>query len=79
MLQIGRRVGESIMIGDDVRVEVLEIRGNKVRLGFDAPKEVPVNRHEVWLRVQQEETNAEGEQTDSAEGCGGSGEEPDPI
>jgi carbon storage regulator len=79
MLQIGRRVGESIMIGDNVRVEVLEIRGKKVRLGFDAPREVAVNRREVWLRIQQGETNAEGEQADAPTESGGeSSEEPDP-
>ena len=54
MLILTRRVGESLMIGDDVNVTVLGIRGNQVRLGVDAPKDVAVHREEIYERIQQE-------------------------
>jgi carbon storage regulator len=60
MLVLGRRVGETIMIGDDMWVTVLGISGNQVRLGITAPKEVPVHRREVWDRIQDEKEVAEG-------------------
>lgn len=47
MLVLGRRVGEEILIGDNVRLVVVSVRGNQVRLGFEAPREVPVRRSEV--------------------------------
>jgi carbon storage regulator len=54
MLRITRRAGERIMLGDDVVVEVMEIRGQTVRLGIDAPRSVPVYREEIWLEVKRE-------------------------
>jgi carbon storage regulator len=54
MLRITRRPGERIIIGDDVIVEVMEIRGNTVRLGIDAPRSVLVYREELWLEVKRE-------------------------
>jgi carbon storage regulator len=54
MLVITRKSGERICIGDDVTITVLEIVGSSVRLGIEAPSEIPVHRHEVWVAVQAE-------------------------
>jgi len=54
MLVLSRKKGEAIVIDDDVVIEVIEIRGDKVCLGISAPKEVPVHRKEVWAAIQRE-------------------------
>jgi carbon storage regulator len=53
MLVLSRKLNERILIGKDVWVTVMDIRGDKVRLGFDAPREVPVHREEVVSRIDQ--------------------------
>ncbi len=52
MLILTRRVGESLMIGDDVTITVLGVKGNQVRIGVDAPKEVAVHREEILERIE---------------------------
>ena len=54
MLILTRRVGETLVIGDEVTVTVLGVRGNQVRLGVNAPKDVAVHREEIYQRIQNE-------------------------
>jgi len=58
MLVLSRHRDESIMIGDDVVITIVDIRGDKVRLGIDAPTEIPVHRREVYEAIQRENQQA---------------------
>ena len=60
MLILTRRINESVIIADDVKITVLGVKGNQVRIGIDAPKEVSVHREEIFNRIQ-EEKREEGE------------------
>lgn len=55
MLILTRRVGETIMIGEDIAITVLGVTGNQVRIGVNAPKEVAVHREEIYERIQREQ------------------------
>jgi len=59
MLILTRRIGETLMVGDDVTVTVLGVKGNQVRLGVNAPKDVAVHREEIYQRIQREKTEEE--------------------
>jgi carbon storage regulator len=60
MLILTRRVGETLMVGDEVTVTVLGVKGNQVRLGVNAPKDVAVHREEIYERIKREQ-GGEGE------------------
>lgn len=59
MLILTRRIGETLIIGDDVNITVLGVKGNQVRLGINAPKDVSVHREEIYLRIQQEKVGVD--------------------
>ena len=65
MLILTRRVGETVMIGDEVTITVLGVKGNQVRVGINAPKSVAVHREEIYERIKREqEGTSDGEATD---------------
>ena len=60
MLVLSRQRDESIMIGDDVEITIVDVRGDKVRLGITAPKAIPVHRREIYDAIQREKSNGDG-------------------
>ena len=64
MLILTRRIGESIIIGDNVEVSILDIRGHQVRLGIEAPKDISVHREEIYNRIQAEKESGNLTNTD---------------
>jgi carbon storage regulator len=58
MLVLTRRLGETVIIGEEIKITVLGVSGDQVRLGIAAPEEISVHRKEVWLRIQQEENQS---------------------
>lgn len=55
MLILTRRINETMMVGDDVNITILGVKGNQVRLGINAPSSIPVHREEIYLKIKEEE------------------------
>ncbi|MGB5831816.1 MAG: carbon storage regulator CsrA [Thiohalocapsa sp.] len=66
MLILTRRVGETLMIGDEVTVTVLGVKGNQVRIGVNAPRDVAVHREEIYERIKREQAQAAAQEGDVA-------------
>ena len=73
MLLLTRKLGENIRIGDDVKITIVEVKGNHVKLGIDAPPSVKVHREEIYERIQQENRRAQAQQGGGAPGSDTSG------
>lgn len=62
MLALSRKMNESIMLGNDIEVTILEIKGDQVKIGVSAPRSVPIYRKELYLQIQQSNKEAAGEE-----------------
>jgi carbon storage regulator len=67
MLILTRRVGETVMIGDDVTITVLGVKGNQVRVGINAPKHVAVHREEIYERIKREQQGGGSDGSDDSD------------
>lgn len=64
MLALSRKINESIMLGNDIEVSILEIKGDQVKIGINAPKAVPIFRKEIYLQIQEENKKAAEQNAD---------------
>ena len=70
MLILTRRAGETVMIGSDITITVLGVKGNQVRIGINAPKDVAVHREEIYERIQSEQASEGAADSDQPETAG---------
>jgi carbon storage regulator len=70
VLILTRRVGENVVIGDDIVISIVEVRGDAVRIGIQAPRSVTVHREEVWLELQRANENAASPSDSAVEAMG---------
>jgi carbon storage regulator len=70
MLLLTRKLGENIRIGDDVKITIVEVKGNHVKLGIDAPPSVKVHREEIYERIQEENRRAQAAKPEATDGRG---------
>ncbi len=59
MVILTRQINDSIIIGDNIKVYILDIKGRRARIGIDAPRDIPVHREEVWHRIQEKQAQEE--------------------
>ncbi len=76
MLVLSRQKDESIIIGDDIEITIVDVRGDKVRLGINAPREIPVHRKEIYEAIQREKAQQKAAES-AASGTGQTGKDDD--